>query len=154
MLWCCALLKLEKISALSLPLTLTFESWKLKSGSLIFYLLCLFILLLNVEIYILKYVQLGVMVMVHGDDKGLVLPPKVASVQVIVVPVPYKDADTQGIFDACATTVDTLNEAGIRAEADFRDNYSPGWKYSHWEMKGVPLRIEIGPKDLANSQVS
>lgn len=93
------------------------------------------------------------MVMVHGDDKGLVLPPKVASVQVVVVPVPYKDADTQGIFDACAATVATLDEAGIRSEADFRDNYSPGWKYSHWEMKGVPLRIEIGPKDLANNQV-
>ncbi|KAL0369523.1 UNVERIFIED_CONTAM: Proline--tRNA ligase, cytoplasmic [Sesamum angustifolium] len=96
---------------------------------------------------------IGVMVMVHGDDKGLVLPPKVASVQVIVIPVPYKDANTQGIFDACAATVKTLNEAGFRAEADYRDNYSPGWKYSHWEMKGVPLRIEIGPKDLANNQV-
>ncbi|KAG7018485.1 Proline--tRNA ligase, cytoplasmic, partial [Cucurbita argyrosperma subsp. argyrosperma] len=96
---------------------------------------------------------IGVMVMVHGDDKGLVLPPKVASVQVIIVPVPYKDADTQGIFDACSTTLDTLSEAGIRAEVDSRDNYSPGWKYSHWEMKGVPLRIEIGPKDLANNQV-
>ncbi|KAG4913798.1 hypothetical protein JHK85_055190 [Glycine max] len=96
---------------------------------------------------------IGVMVMVHGDDKGLVLPPKVASVQVIVIPVPYKDADTQGIFDACSATVNTLNEAGIRAESDSRDNYSPGWKYSNWEMKGVPLRIEIGPKDLANKQV-
>jgi prolyl-tRNA synthetase len=96
---------------------------------------------------------IGVMVMVHGDDKGLVLPPKVASVQVIVIPVPYKDADTQGIFDAVAATVDALSEAGIRAKSDLRDNYSPGWKYSHWEMKGVPLRIEIGPKDLANSQV-
>ncbi|RZB49179.1 Proline--tRNA ligase, cytoplasmic isoform C [Glycine soja] len=97
--------------------------------------------------------EIGVMVMVHGDDKGLVLPPKVASVQVIVIPVPYKDADTQGIFDACSATVNTLNEAGIRAESDSRDNYSPGWKYSNWEMKGVPLRIEIGPKDLANKQV-
>ncbi|RDY14496.1 Proline--tRNA ligase, cytoplasmic, partial [Mucuna pruriens] len=96
---------------------------------------------------------IGVMVMVHGDDKGLVLPPKVASVQVIVIPVPYKDANTQGIFDACSATVNSLCEAGIRAESDFRDNYSPGWKYSHWEMKGVPLRIEIGPKDLANKQV-
>lgn len=92
--------------------------------------------------------------MVHGDDKGLVLPPKVASVQVIIVPVPYKDADTQGIFDACSATLDTLTAAGIRAEVDSRDNYSPGWKYSHWEMKGVPLRIEIGPKDLANNQVT
>lgn len=96
---------------------------------------------------------IGVMVMVHGDDKGLVLPPKVAAVQVIVIPVPYKDADTKGIFDACDGTVETLTKAGFRAEADFRDNYSPGWKYSHWEMKGVPLRIEIGPKDLANEQV-
>ncbi|KAL3616061.1 hypothetical protein CASFOL_040355 [Castilleja foliolosa] len=96
---------------------------------------------------------IGVMIMVHGDDKGLILPPKVASLQVVVIPVPYKDANTQGIFDACADTVKSLAEAGIRAEADYRDNYSPGWKYSHWELKGVPLRIEIGPKDLANNQV-
>ncbi|XP_070033939.1 proline--tRNA ligase, cytoplasmic-like isoform X3 [Nicotiana tomentosiformis] len=96
---------------------------------------------------------IGVMIMVHGDDKGLVLPPKVAATQVIVIPVLYKDANNQGIFDACAATVKNLNESGIRAEADYRDNYSPGWKYSHWEMKGVPLRIEIGPKDLANNQL-
>ncbi|XP_017229814.1 proline--tRNA ligase, cytoplasmic [Daucus carota subsp. sativus] len=96
---------------------------------------------------------IGVMVMVHGDDKGLVVPPKVASSQVVVVPVPYKDADTQAILDACSDAVKTLTEAGLRAKADLRDNYSPGWKYSHWEMKGVPLRIEIGPKDLANNQV-
>ncbi|KAI4378233.1 hypothetical protein MLD38_015742 [Melastoma candidum] len=96
---------------------------------------------------------IGVMVMVHGDDKGLVLPPKVASVQVVVIPVPYKDADMQGIFDACTSTMNALCEAGIRAEVDLRDNYSPGWKYSNWELKGVPLRIEIGPKDFANNQV-
>lgn len=92
--------------------------------------------------------------MTHGDDKGLILPPKVASVQVVVIPVPYKDANTQGIFDACTATVSALSEAGIRAEEDLRDNYSPGWKYSNWEMKGVPLRIEIGPRDLENDQVS
>ncbi|CAN4098421.1 unnamed protein product [Withania somnifera] len=86
---------------------------------------------------------IGVMIMTHGDDKGLVLPPKVATTQAVVIPVPYKDANTQGIYDACAATVKSLNESGIRAEADFRDNYSPG----------VPLRIEIGPKDLANNQV-
>ncbi|XP_076904940.1 proline--tRNA ligase, cytoplasmic-like [Bidens hawaiensis] len=96
---------------------------------------------------------IGVMVMVHGDDKGLVLPPKVSSVQVIVVHVPYKDADVKEIINACSETVKTLCDAGIRAEADLRENYSPGWKYSHWEMKGVPLRIEIGPKDLASNQV-
>ncbi|MCD9643451.1 hypothetical protein HAX54_030919 [Datura stramonium] len=81
------------------------------------------------------------------------LPPKVTSTQVVVIPVPYKDANTQGIYDACAAMVKEMNESGIRAEADFRDNYSPSWKYSHWEMKGFPLRIEIGPKDLANNQV-
>ena len=97
--------------------------------------------------------QIGLLVMVHGDNKGLVLPPKVASVQVIVIPVPYKDANTKAIFEACKSTVATLTKAGFRAEDDVRDNYSPGWKYSHWELKGVPLRIEIGPKDLANNQV-
>ncbi|KAE8723235.1 Class II aaRS and biotin synthetases superfamily protein isoform 2 [Hibiscus syriacus] len=87
------------------------------------------------------------MVMVHGDNKGLVLPPKVAALQVIVIPVPYKDADTKGIFDACAATVATLSEAGIRAEADLRENYSPGWKYSNWEMKGVRVvRRDNGEK--------
>ncbi|GJN10938.1 hypothetical protein PR202_ga29088 [Eleusine coracana subsp. coracana] len=97
--------------------------------------------------------MVGVMVMTHGDDKGLVLPPRVAPVQVIVIPVPYKDADTTAIKGACESTVYTLNQSGIRADLDIRENYSPGWKYSHWEMKGVPLRIEIGPKDLANKQV-
>ncbi|AQK58913.1 Proline--tRNA ligase cytoplasmic [Zea mays] len=97
--------------------------------------------------------SIGVMVMTHGDDKGLVLPPKVAPIQVIVIPVPYKDADTTAIKGACESTVYTLDQSGIRADQDTRENYSPGWKYSHWEMKGVPLRIEIGPKDLANKQV-
>ncbi|KAI3910335.1 hypothetical protein MKW92_033058 [Papaver armeniacum] len=96
---------------------------------------------------------IGAMVMVHGDDKGLVLPPKVAPVQVIVIPVPFKDADTQAICEACFQTEKELNKAGFRAETDLRDNYSPGWKYSDWELKGVPLRIEIGPKDMAKNQV-
>jgi len=91
--------------------------------------------------------------MVHGDDKGLVLPPKVVSTQVIVIPVPYKDADTQGTYDACKATGNMLCEAKIRAELDSRDNYSPERKYSEWELKGIPLRIEIGPKDLLNKQV-
>ncbi|KAL2506676.1 Class II aaRS and biotin synthetases superfamily protein [Abeliophyllum distichum] len=86
------------------------------------------------------------MIMVHGDNKGLVLPPKVASIQAIVIPVPYKDANTQGIFDACEATVKILSESGIRAEADFRDNYSPGWKYSHWEMKAACCRRDNSAK--------
>ncbi|KAL6568214.1 hypothetical protein OROHE_003898 [Orobanche hederae] len=96
---------------------------------------------------------IGVMIMVHGDDKGLVLPPNVAPLQVIVVPVPYKNVSTERLFDACAATVESLSEAGIRVETDLRDNYSPGWKYNYWELKGVPLRLEIGPKDLEKQQV-
>ena len=90
------------------------------------------------------------MVMVHGDDKGLVLPPKVSAVQVIMIHVPFKDADLKEIMNACSATVKTLCDLGIRADADLRENCSPGWKYSDWEMKDVPLGIEIGPKDLAN----
>ncbi|KAL6135557.1 hypothetical protein ACLB2K_067784 [Fragaria x ananassa] len=96
---------------------------------------------------------IGVMVMVHGDAKGLVLPPKVASIQAIVIPRPSKDADAQAIFDACSKAVEELSEAGLRVEADLRDNYSPEWKHSHWELKGVPLRIEIRPEDLKKKQV-
>lgn len=91
------------------------------------------------------------MIMTHGDDKGLVLPPKVASIQVIVIPVPFKDADTSEISEACVAVKSALHEAGIRAKEDLSDKYSPGWKYSKWEMRGVPLRIEIGPKDLAKN---
>ncbi|KAJ0255665.1 Retrotransposon gag domain-containing protein [Hirschfeldia incana] len=96
---------------------------------------------------------IGVMIMTHGDDKGLVNPPKVAPIQVIVIPVPFKDADTKEITKACSTVKDALRKDGIRAEEDLSDNYSPKWKYTHWEMRGVPLRIEIGPRDLAKDQV-
>eukprot|EP00252_Welwitschia_mirabilis_P009001 TRINITY_DN2126_c0_g1_i2.p1 TRINITY_DN2126_c0_g1~~TRINITY_DN2126_c0_g1_i2.p1 ORF type:complete len:556 (-),score=134.52 TRINITY_DN2126_c0_g1_i2:88-1755(-) len=96
---------------------------------------------------------IGVMVMIHGDDKGLVLPPRVAPLQIIVIPVPYKEADTESIINACSETVKTLKSSGFRVDEDTRENYSPGWKYSHWELKGVPLRIEIGPKDIKNNQV-
>ncbi|KAF3518029.1 hypothetical protein DY000_02061963 [Brassica cretica] len=92
-------------------------------------------------------------IMTHGDDKGLMNPPKVAPIQVIVIPVPFKDADTKEISKAFSAVKDALREAGIRAKEDLSDNYSPKWKYSHWEMKGVPLRIEIGPRDLAKDQV-
>ncbi|KAL6011878.1 hypothetical protein ACLOJK_002344 [Asimina triloba] len=72
---------------------------------------------------------------------------KVAFIQVVVVSVPYKAADTKGIFDACSVSVNALTRAGFRVEADWSENHSPGWKCSCWEMKVVPLRIEIGPRD-------
>lgn len=96
---------------------------------------------------------IGVMVMVHGDDQGLVLPPRVALQQVVIVPVGLSKAEgkNQGIYDACADLERKLIAAGIRAKADLREGYTPGWKFNDWEMRGVPLRLELGPKDLANN---
>ncbi|XP_037079288.1 bifunctional glutamate/proline--tRNA ligase-like, partial [Pollicipes pollicipes] len=99
---------------------------------------------------------LGVMVMVHGDDQGLVLPPRVASVQVVVVPcgitASMKDADRDRLLAACGEYETQLKAAGVRCRADLRLNYSPGWKFNHWELKGVPLRLELGPRDLRQGE--
>ncbi|KAG5645506.1 hypothetical protein DXG03_005916 [Asterophora parasitica] len=99
---------------------------------------------------------IGVMVMVHGDNQGLVLPPRVASVQVVVVPcgITAKTSDEQRatINTACDDLAKTLKKAGIRAKADLRDGYTPGYKFNDWEQKGVPIRLEIGPNDLARHQ--
>lgn len=81
----------------------------------------------------------GVMVLVHGDDRGLVLPPRIADVQAIVVPCGITASSTvderKELIDSCKQLVDALVDAGIRAEGDYRDNYSPGWKFNHWELK-------------------
>jgi len=97
--------------------------------------------------------SLGIVVMVHGDDIGLVLPPKVAPIQVIVIAIPFKDADNKAILNACNEVVTQLKNAGIRAQTDISELHTPGFKRSHWELKGVPLRLEIGPKDLAANAV-
>lgn len=98
----------------------------------------------------------GVMVMVHGDNRGLVLPPRVASIQAIIVPcgltATLPETDKNKLLDKCKELEDRLKAAGIRAKGDYRDNYSPGWKFNHWELKGVPLRIEVGPRDLKAEQ--
>ncbi|KAJ8713866.1 hypothetical protein PYW08_007486 [Mythimna loreyi] len=100
---------------------------------------------------------IGVMVLVHGDDKGLVLPPRVADIQAIVVPcgiTASSSADERAkLIDSCKELVKDLLAAGLRAEGDYRDNYSPGWKFNHWELKGVPVRVELGPKDMARGEV-
>lgn len=93
------------------------------------------------------------MVMIHSDNKGLVLPPRLSPVQCIVVPIPFKDADREAVVKAALDISQQLKDAGIRSKEDARANYSPGWKYNHWELKGVPLRVELGPRDLANKQV-
>lgn len=100
--------------------------------------------------------SIGVMIMVHGDDKGLVLPPRVAAVQAIVVYI-TSSKDSEETIDAVMSTAEgvrkTLEDAGIRVKLDDRDNYTPAWKFSHWEQKGVPLRIEVGPRDVKNNKV-
>jgi len=92
--------------------------------------------------------MIGAIIMAHGDQRGLVLPPKVAPIQVIIVPVA---AHKGGVIEKAKEIESMLVKAGIRAETDVRD-MSPGWKFNEWEMKGVPLRIEIGPRDIENNQ--
>jgi len=94
---------------------------------------------------------IGAVVMVHGDDKGLVLPPKIAPVQVVVVPI-YQENNKQKILKGTGKVFDVISKK-FRAELDARDGYTPGWKFNNWEMKGVPLRVEVGPKDIAKKQV-
>jgi prolyl-tRNA synthetase len=97
---------------------------------------------------------LGGLLMTHGDDGGLILPPRVAPVQVICVPIPArsKEGDAQ-IAETVRSLISALTQQGIRAEADFTDK-RPGWKFNEWELKGVPLRIEVGPRDLQSSRVT
>ena len=94
---------------------------------------------------------IGALIMVHGDDKGLVLPPQVAPIQVVIVPI-HKDKDAKLVKDRAAEIESELKGAGIRAYMDGRDEYTSGWKFNEWEMKGVPLRINIGPRDIEKGQ--
>ena len=89
----------------------------------------------------------------HGDDKGLVLPPRVARYQVVIIPVIFKDADLNALAATAKEILKELTAAGIRVTVDDRDNYHPGWKFNHWELKGVPLRFEVGPKEVQNNEV-
>ena len=92
--------------------------------------------------------MIGAVIMAHGDNNGLVLPPKIAPIQVIVLPIAQHKP---GVLEKAQELVDRLAKLGLRVKGDFSDN-SPGWKFANWEMKGVPLRIEIGPKDIENNQ--
>ncbi|MEM3442279.1 MAG: proline--tRNA ligase [Candidatus Bathyarchaeia archaeon] len=97
---------------------------------------------------------IGAMVMVHGDDKGLILPPKIAPIQVVIIPIPYKDADRTELQKKAEEIYTKLQSAQISAVLDDRAQYTPGWKFNEWELKGVPLRIEIGPRDLKQNQIT
>jgi prolyl-tRNA synthetase len=98
--------------------------------------------------------MIGALVMVHGDDKGLVLPPRVAPVQVVIVPIPYKGAETETIMTKAKEIFEKLRKKDIAVVLDDREEYTPGWKFNQWELKGVPIRIEIGPRDLKQKQVT
>jgi prolyl-tRNA synthetase len=93
------------------------------------------------------------MVMVHSDDKGLVLPPRVAPIQVAIVPIFFK-TDVAITKQHAEDIYSTLKKNGIRVYLDDRENYTPGWKFNQWELKGVPIRLELGPKDIANKSVT
>jgi len=97
--------------------------------------------------------SIGIMVMTHADDKGLVLPPKVSPHQVVIVPIPNKDCDINKIGQTVKTLVSQLEKAGVRVHFDDRDQYNPGWKFNHWEVKGIPLRLNMGPKDIDNQTI-
>lgn len=92
---------------------------------------------------------LGALIMVHGDDNGLALPPFVAPIQVVIIPVRQQEA---GVLEACNDIYAKLTQKGIRVKIDADPKKTPGWKYSEYEMKGVPLRIEVGPRDLARGE--
>ncbi len=91
---------------------------------------------------------IGGLIMTHGDNNGLVLPPHIAPIQVIVLPIA---AHKPGVTEKAEEIVAKLKALGLRVKGDFSDN-SPGWKFANWEMKGVPLRIEIGPRDMEQNQ--
>lgn len=95
---------------------------------------------------------IGAVIMTHGDDSGLILPPRVAPYQVAIVPIPRGNWRETVLPHARAIS-DGLIGQGIRVTLDARDEYTPGWKFAEWEMRGVPLRLEIGPKDIEKSQV-
>jgi prolyl-tRNA synthetase len=95
--------------------------------------------------------EIGVMIAVHGDDKGLVLPPKVAPIQAVIVPI-YDSKNREEILKE-AKEIEKKIKTEFRTKLDDREEFSPGFKYNEWELKGVPIRMEIGPKDVKNKQV-
>ncbi len=113
----------------------------------------------NVEIFAwqtswgVSWRLIGGMIMTHGDDKGLVLPPKIAPIQVVIIPIYYSKEERQKVIHTASIIRDNLHDRSLRVHLDDRDQLTPGFKFHDWEMKGIPIRIEIGPKDIAKQQV-
>ncbi|MHC1785942.1 MAG: proline--tRNA ligase [Christensenellales bacterium] len=94
---------------------------------------------------------IGAIIMTHGDERGLKLPPRVAPFQAVILPIA---AHKGGVMEKAGEVLESLKAAGYRVKLDDRDNVSPGWKFNEWELKGVPVRLEIGPRDIQNGVVS
>jgi prolyl-tRNA synthetase len=96
---------------------------------------------------------IGALIMAHSDDQGLVLPPKLAPIQVVIIPIWKNDEQKTAIREASERIARDLREGGVDVELDDRERFNPGYKYNYWELRGVPLRLELGPKDLEKQQV-
>jgi len=96
---------------------------------------------------------MGALIMAHSDDDGLVLPPKLAPIQVVIVPIYFKEEDLEKITQVVEPILKALKEKGISVKFDTRDTHKPGWKFAEYELKGVPVRLAIGPKDLEKGTV-
>ena len=97
---------------------------------------------------------IGAVIMVHGDDRGLVLPPRIAPVQAVIVPIYYSAADEEAVMAEAGRVAAELEEAGVRVHLDRRPELTPGFKFHDWEMRGIPVRIEIGPRDVRGGVVT
>jgi prolyl-tRNA synthetase len=97
---------------------------------------------------------IGAIIMVHGDDQGLIMPPRLAPFQVVMVPIYKNDAERGPVMEAVEQTRRALIAADVRVKLDDRDGLTPGFKFNDWELRGVPLRLEIGPKDVAKGTVA
>ncbi|MGA2488993.1 MAG: proline--tRNA ligase [Anaerolineales bacterium] len=97
---------------------------------------------------------IGAIIMTHGDDQGLILPPRLAPIQAVIVPIFKSDPETAAVMETVRRVVTELKAAGIRVKVDDRTEVTPGFKFNDWEMRGVPLRIEIGPKDIEKGTVA
>ena len=97
---------------------------------------------------------MGALIMTHGDDKGLILPPRISPIQVILVPIYYNETDRETVKAKLKSLSRILVRSRVSSHLDDRDEYTPGWKFNEWELKGVPLRIEIGPRDIRQGKVT
>ena len=98
--------------------------------------------------------MVGAIIMTHGDDQGLVLPPRLAPIQAVIVPIYKNDAEKSKVMEVADRVFTELKAAGIRLKMDGRENVSSGFKFNDWEMRGVPVRVEIGPKDVEKGSVA